>query len=190
MSSWAGPGLPRCRGPANFVFVLEMTCFHSEISVGVLLLCCAEPEQSHAVGWNLLVFPKRFAQIYRERFIFIQARQSPFDCKHIHREREREMSWLRLRFRLLLVWNGDPVGTGLHVLPQQIRQRRHQLPNLPCIRSPPLIIVHIYDSIQFHPSTTPTYRLRWVCRPTRRRAARGGRCRRTPSRRCAWRPRL
>nr|ACN31820.1 unknown [Zea mays] len=33
--------------------------------------------------------------------------------------------------RLLLVWNGDPVGTGLHVLPQQIRQRRHQLPNLP-----------------------------------------------------------
>jgi hypothetical protein len=66
-----------------------MTCFHSEISVGVLLLCCAEPEQSHAVGWNLLVFPKRFAQIYRERFIFIQARQSPFDCKHTHTQRER-----------------------------------------------------------------------------------------------------
>jgi hypothetical protein len=106
MSSWAGPGLPRCRGPANFVFVLEMTCFHSEISVGVLLLCCAEPEQSHAVGWNLLVFPKRFAQIYRERFIFIQARQSPFDCKHIHRERERDMSWLRLRSGYCLYGTG------------------------------------------------------------------------------------
>lgn len=87
MSSWAGPGLPRCRGPDSFVFVLEMTCFHSEISVGLEYCCCAvcaEPEQSHAVGWNLLVFPKRFAQIYRERFIFIQARQSPFDCKHTH----------------------------------------------------------------------------------------------------------
>jgi len=33
---------------------------------------------------------------------------------------------------LLLVWNGDPVGTRLHVLPQQIRQRLHQRPNLTC----------------------------------------------------------
>lgn len=128
---------------------------------------------------------------YTERglFLFRQGNHHSTANTHTRTHRLTDMSWLRLRFRLLLVWNGDPVGTGLHVLPQQIRQRRHQLPNLPCIRSPPLIIVHIYDSIQFHPSTTPTYRLRWVCRPTRRRAARGGRFRRTPSRRCAWRPR-